>query len=60
MYIPLEEKEVLAFRDYAFNALFENPRFLNKIYNKFGPKAIDNIKRMTNIKLKRKLLETQC
>ena len=54
----LEEKEVLAFRDYAFNALFENPRFLNKIYNKFGPKAIDNIKRMTNIKLKRKLLET--
>ena len=54
----LEEKEVLAFRDYAFNALFANPRFLNKIYNKFGPKAIDNIKRMTNIKLKRKLLET--
>jgi len=53
----LEAKDVVAFRDYAFHVLFENPRFLNMINNKFGPKAVDNIKRMTNIKLKRKILE---
>ena len=53
----LEAKEVVAFRDYAFHVLFENPRFLNMIHNKFGPKAVDNIKRMTSIKLKRKILE---
>ena len=52
----LEAKEVLAFRDYAFHACFENPRYLSMIQKKFGDKAVDNIKRMTNIKLKRKLL----
>ena len=53
----LESKEVVAFRDYAFHVLFENPRFLNMIDNKFGQKAVDNIKKMTSIKLKRKILE---
>ena len=53
----LTAKEVLSFRDYAFHTYFESPRFLNMINNKFGHKAIDNIKRMTSIKLKRKLLE---
>jgi len=53
----LESKEVVAFRYYAFHVLFENPRFLNMIDNKFGQKAVDNIKKMTSIKLKRKILE---
>ena len=53
----LESEEVLAFRDYAFHALFENPRFINKIQNKFGDAAVDNIKRMTSIKLNRKILD---
>ena len=53
----LESKEVLAFRDYAFRALFENPRFLNKIHNKFGDRAIHNITKMNSIRLKRKLLQ---
>jgi radical SAM superfamily enzyme YgiQ (UPF0313 family) len=52
----LESEEVLAFRDYAFHVLFENPRFINKIQNKFGSKAVENIKRMTDINLKRKIL----
>ena len=52
----LTSEEVLAFRDYAFHAYFENPRFLSKIHKKFGDPAIDNIKRMTSIKLKRKIL----
>lgn len=53
----LSSKEVLQFRDYAFKTLFENPRFLNKIKNKFGQEAFDNINRMNSIKLKRKILE---
>ena len=52
----LEAKEVLAFRDYAFHACFENPRYLSMIQNKFGDRAVDNIQRMTKIRLERKLL----
>tara|TARA_R110000824_G_scaffold283017_1_gene471329 strand:+ start:828 stop:2336 length:1509 start_codon:yes stop_codon:yes gene_type:complete len=52
----LESQEVLAFRDYAFHALFENPRFINKIQNKFGSRAVENIKRMVSIRLERKIL----
>lgn len=52
----LSSKQVLEFRDYAFRTLFENPRFINKIKNKFGDEAIKNIVKMNNIKLKRKLL----
>ena len=52
----LSAREVLAFRDYAFHTYFESPRFLNMINNKFGQPAVDNIKKMTSIKLKRKLL----
>lgn len=54
----LSSKEVLSFRDYAFRVLFENPRFLHKIQDKFGYKAVNNIQRMNNIKITRKLLET--
>lgn len=53
----LTAKEVLSFRDYAFHAYFESPRFLSMIEKKFGQSAIDNIKRMTKIRLKRKLLD---
>lgn len=53
----LEARDVLEFRDYAFHVLFENPRYLNMINNKFGQSAVDNITKMTKIKLKRKLLD---
>lgn len=53
----LESKEVLAFRDYAFRVLFENPRFLNKIHNKFGDRAIENITKMNSVRLKREMLQ---
>tara|TARA_R110000824_G_scaffold280251_2_gene468393 strand:+ start:2816 stop:4321 length:1506 start_codon:yes stop_codon:yes gene_type:complete len=52
----LTAAEVIAFRDYAFHTYLRNPRFLNMIHNKFGPLAVDSIKNMTKIKLKRKLL----
>lgn len=48
--------EVLAFRDYFFDTCFTNPGFLNSIKNRFGQKAVDEIKEMTKIKLKRRLL----
>lgn len=54
--VNLTSEQILAFRDYSFNTLFTSPRFLTMIENKFGPKAIDNIKRMTDIKLERKIL----
>jgi radical SAM superfamily enzyme YgiQ (UPF0313 family) len=53
----LESSQVLEFRDYAFRALFENPRFISKVQNKFGDKAVDNINKMNSIKLKRKSLK---
>ena len=52
----LTAKEVLVFRDSSFNTLFTNPRYLSMIQNKFGDKAVENIKKMTSIKLKRKIL----
>tara|TARA_B100001123_G_C15323454_1_gene1028692 strand:+ start:2192 stop:3700 length:1509 start_codon:yes stop_codon:yes gene_type:complete len=54
----LSSQDTLAFRDYAFHVLFESPRFLNMIENKFGPKAIESIKNMTSIKIKRRILGT--
>jgi anaerobic magnesium-protoporphyrin IX monomethyl ester cyclase len=57
--LPLPTKyltagEVLSFRDYAFNAYFENPRYLNKIKGLFGPDIVRHIKRMTEHKIQRK------
>ena len=52
----LSAAEVLAFRDYAFDAYFKNPRFLRMIETKFGPAALAHVQKMTEVKLKRKLL----
>ena len=53
----LSPAEVLAFRDEAFNKYFTNPKYLNMIKEKFGLDAKHNIEKMTQMKLKRKLLE---
>ena len=53
----LSSEESLSFRDYAFHVLFESPRFLNKVNKLFGDKAVESIKRMTKIKLKRRILQ---
>ena len=57
--LPLPTKyltsgEVLSFRDYAFHAYFENPRYLDKIKRLFGIEAVRHIQKMVNHKLKRK------
>jgi len=57
--LPTEElssRQILEFRDYAFDTYFKNPRYLNMIENKFGLEARHHIEQMTAIKLKRKLL----
>jgi len=52
----LTSKEVLQFRDYFFDSYFTNPGVLNRMNKKYGEKSVENINKMTSIKLKRKLL----
>ena len=54
----LTPKEVLSFRDYAFNAFFENnDTYFEMIKKKFGQRYVDDIKNMLKNKLRRQLLE---
>lgn len=53
----ISSKEVLKFRDEAWHKYFENKNYLELISKKFGHEAMKNIKEMSKIKLKRKLLE---
>ncbi|MHC4259168.1 MAG: B12-binding domain-containing radical SAM protein [Planctomycetota bacterium] len=46
--------QVLSFRDYAFDAYFTNPRYLNMIEKKFGVKTLEHIKKMSSTRLRRK------
>ena len=52
----LKAEEVLAYRDEAFKNYHTSRPFLDKIKEKFGKKASDNIIEMTKINLKRKIL----
>ncbi len=52
----LTPAEVLKFRDEAFIKYHTNSNFLNKIEKKFGKIAVENIQKMTSIRLKRKIL----
>ncbi|MDC0052085.1 B12-binding domain-containing radical SAM protein [bacterium] len=52
----LKASEILEFRDESFKNYHNYEPFLDKIKNKFGKKASDNIKNMTKITLKRKIL----
>ena len=53
----LTPEQILEFRDKCFLEYHKSDKFLKKVEKKFGKKAIDNIKKMTSIKLKRKILE---
>ena len=52
----LTAEEVLAFRDYAFDTYFKNPRYLRDMEKKFGKEAKEHLKAMTKIRLKRRIL----
>jgi anaerobic magnesium-protoporphyrin IX monomethyl ester cyclase len=53
----LTSAEVLEFRDKAFEEYHSHPPFLEKVKNKFGQVAIDNIDKMLKVKLKRKIID---
>ncbi|MCI8490137.1 MAG: B12-binding domain-containing radical SAM protein [Lachnospiraceae bacterium] len=54
----LTSKEVLAFRDYAFQAFFaDNKAYFDMMDKKFGAETVAGIKNMLKRKMRRKLLE---
>jgi anaerobic magnesium-protoporphyrin IX monomethyl ester cyclase len=52
----LSSEEILRFRDEAYTKYHTSEKFLNKVRNKYGQSAVDNILENTKIKLKRKCL----
>ena len=54
----LTSAEVLRFRDDAFMKYFTDPSYLAMVKRKFGDDVLTNIKEMTSVKLRRKILET--
>jgi radical SAM superfamily enzyme YgiQ (UPF0313 family) len=52
----LSASEVLRFRDRAWNMYFNRPEYHKVVEDKFGKVAVDHIKEMASIKLRRKLL----
>lgn len=52
----LTSREILAFRDNAFNQYFKNPAYLKMVEAKFGAMALEHITAMTSKRLRRKIL----
>lgn len=52
----LTAAEVLEFRDKAFNEYHSYSKFQEKVKNKFGEVAVNNINEMLKVKLKRKII----
>jgi radical SAM superfamily enzyme YgiQ (UPF0313 family) len=53
----LTSAEVLKFRDQAFTRYFTNPRYLDLVSRRFGEDVLSHVQQMTQVGLKRKLLE---
>ena len=53
----LKAEEILEYRDKSFINYHQNKTFLEEIKKKFGQKALNNIKDMTKVSLKRKILD---
>ncbi|MEM0465195.1 MAG: radical SAM protein [Candidatus Pacearchaeota archaeon] len=53
----LSPAEILKFRDEAFQKFFTNPKYLDMIEKKFGIDARKHIEEMTQIKIKRKIVD---
>ena len=52
----LSAREVLKFRDDAWSQYFTNPAYLSLVGEKFGVEAREGVERMSQVKLKRRLL----
>ena len=55
--MALTARQVLEFRDHAFDRYFTNPAYLSMLEEKFGPEAVNHVRQMTAHRLKRRLLE---
>jgi hypothetical protein len=60
--LPLPTKhlragEVLRFRDDAFHAYYESPRYLESMERRFGPQVVREIREMTSHRLARRYAE---
>ena len=53
----LTSAEVLRFRDEAFQRYFTSPGYLDLVRRRFGADVVSHVKQMTELGLKRKLLE---
>jgi radical SAM superfamily enzyme YgiQ (UPF0313 family) len=53
----LTPAQVLEFRDHAFVAYHSAPRFQEKVRRRFGSKALENINKMLEVKIQRRLLQ---
>src|SRR5207248_1413209 len=53
-YVPA--REVLRFRDAAFHAYYTAPAYLEMVGRKFGPATVEEVRRMTAVRLDRDLL----
>ncbi len=53
----LSAQQVLAFRDEAWMKYHTSPIFLNMLKEKFGPEAVEETIKSTQIRLRRKILE---
>ena len=53
----LTAREVLAFRDKAFDKYFSDPKYFTMMQKKFGDDVVKEIAQMLTIKLERKLLQ---
>jgi len=53
----LSSKEVLKFRDEAWQEYFENPKYLDLVERRFGLQQRKNVEDMASISLKRRILE---
>jgi len=49
-------REVLRFRDAAFHAYYSGPAYLEMVGRKFGPATVEEVRRMTAVRLDRDLL----
>jgi radical SAM superfamily enzyme YgiQ (UPF0313 family) len=54
----LTARDVVKFRDEAWQIYFTDPRYLSMLEKRFGRAAADFTRELTKIKLRRKLLET--
>lgn len=50
----LSPGQVLKFRDEAFHRYFSSNRYLDMVHSRFGPKVLEHVKKMLEIRIERR------